>query len=117
MSSGPDQPQGVEELRADIMVTRKELNATLSELSARVDIPQRAKEKVSAAAGTVAGTAGRVKNAAPEPVKHALDRTGAAVGPVLGRAGHAVRPYRKQIAGALGATAVVAWIVRRRRRS
>lgn len=117
MSSGPGEPEGVDELRADIMVTRKELSDTLSELSSRADIPARAKEKVSAAAGTVAGTAARVRNAAPEPVAHALDRTGAVVGPPLRRAGHAARPYRRQIAGALGLTAVVAWIARRRRRS
>jgi uncharacterized protein DUF3618 len=105
MSTQPGgEPQDVNELRADIMVTRQELSATLSELSAKANIPARAKEKVNATAGSVWG---RV----PEPARHAAQRTGHAVAPAVG----AIRPYRKQIGTGLGVAAVIAWVIRRRR--
>lgn len=106
MSTGPGEPRGVQELRADIEHTRDELSATLNELSERADVPARAR-------AAVGERAAQLKDRAPQPVQHALERTGRAVRPVLDRA----RPYRGKIAAALAGSAAVAWVVRRRRRS
>jgi len=51
----------------------------------------------------------RAKHAAPEPVQHALDRTGGALAPVAERA----RPYRTQIVLAVLGALLVSVLARR----
>jgi len=115
MTTGSDEPQGLDELREDIEQTRAELSDTLTELTARVNIPARAKEQVRNAVGAAADTAAKVKNRAPKPVQQVLDRTGGTVGPVVSKANRTARPYRKQIMVGMVVTAVIMWIIRRRR--
>jgi hypothetical protein len=101
MTTAGREPQGVDELRDDIEHTRAELSDTLNELSARVNIPARAKAQVRTAV-----------DRAPEPVQRALASTGSAAG----HAGRVLRPYRGKILAGAG-VATLALLIRRRRQA
>lgn len=97
----PSGDAAIDEVRADIAATRAELQDTVDALSAKLDVKAQANKKVEAAKDKVADAAGQAKDKAPEPVQHAVE---------------AASPYGKQIAIGAAVLAVVAIIVRRRRR-
>ena len=61
---GPD--AGVDELQADIEATRAELGETVEALSAKADVPGRAKQKVADTQATITEKATHAKDAVAE---------------------------------------------------
>ena len=109
MTDTAETPQSPDEIRAEIEQTRAELGQTVDALTSKLDVKAQAHDRVDAAKATVAAKATQAKQAAPAPVRNALDQAGSAAAPVIERA----RPYGKQIAAAAGA--LVLLIVLRRR--
>ncbi len=99
----------VDEVRADIAETRAELGDTLDHLVAKLDVKSRARHQLDEVTSAARDKVGQARQAAPEPVQHALDRAAVALGPAAQRA----RPYRKQIALIVAGVLLVTVIVRR----
>jgi hypothetical protein len=69
----PGPEAGVDELEADIGATRAELGETVEALSAKADIPGRAKQKVADTQATIAEKATHAKDAVAEKAVQAKD--------------------------------------------
>jgi hypothetical protein len=118
MTENAPPPDGgdIDAVRADIAATRSELADTVDELTDRLNVPHRAADAMGEAGRKVAETATRAKQAAPEPVQHALDRVGEKAGPIARQANERTKPHRGKIVAGLAAAAVVALIAIRRGR-
>ncbi len=68
---GPD--ASVDEIQADIEATRAQLGETVEALSAKADIPGRAKKKVADTQATITEKAAHAKHAAAEKAAYAKD--------------------------------------------
>jgi hypothetical protein len=98
-----------DELRADIVATRAELGDTMDRLVAKLDVKGRATHRVDEVRSAARDKVVQAKQAAPVPVRHALDRAGGTLAPVLEQ----VRPYRKQIALAVVGVLLVSVLAKR----
>jgi MYXO-CTERM domain-containing protein len=105
----------VDAVRADIASTRAELADTVDALTDKLDVKQHAADKVADAKDKVAATAARAKQAAPEPVQHALDAAATKAGPVVHQVAEKAKPHRGKIMAALAASALALIVFRRRR--
>ena len=102
-------------VRAEIAETRSELADTVDALTEKLDVKQHAADKVADAKDKVVETAARAKQAAPEPVQHALDAAAAKAGPAVHQVAEKAKPHRGKIAGALVAGVLVLVVIRRKR--
>ena len=105
-------PQSADEIREEIEQTRAELGETVDALTSKLDVKAQAHDRVDAAKATVAAKATQAKQAAPVPVRNALDQASSAAAPLVEKA----RPYGKQIAAGVGALLALLFVARRRSR-
>jgi hypothetical protein len=92
-ASGPDAPQSggpvdIDEIKADIEATREQLGRTVDELSSRLDVPARAKEKAARARDTAVET---YRESPPLVIAGSVALVGALVGLVIWRRKRATR--------------------------
>ncbi len=115
MTEGQHSADEADAVRADIASTRAELADTVDALTDKLDVKQHASDKVADVKDKVAETATRAKQAAPEPVQHALDAAATKAGPAIHQVSEKAKPHRGKIAAALVAGTLVLVVIRRRR--
>jgi hypothetical protein len=81
-------PAGIDEIKAEIEATREQLGRTVDELSSRLDVPARAREKAARAKDTAVET---YRESPPLVIGGALVLVGALVGLVVWRRKRATR--------------------------
>ena len=87
-----DGPTDVDEIKAEIEVTREQLGRTLDELSSRLDVPARARESAARAKDTAVET---YRESPPLVIGGAVALVGALVGLVIWRRKRATRREKR----------------------
>jgi len=86
--TGPTDPNDPAQIQAEIEATRAQLGRTVDELSARLDVPARAKEKVARAKDTAVET---YRESPPVVISAGLALAGLVLGLVILRKRRATR--------------------------
>jgi len=116
MGEDPSGDPRIDEVKADIAATRAELEQTVDALGDKLNVKKQARHSVDEMRERAADAAAKAKQAAPEPVQHAMDRAAAATGPYARQAAAVAAPHRTKILAGVSAALVVLLVVRRRRR-
>ena len=107
---GPTSPG---HLRPELDEAREKLGETVDQMAAKLDVKVQAKERVDAMKSTISDKAAQVKNAAPPPVQHAMEKAGSAAAPAMDKA----RQYDKQLLIGAAALLLLFFLLRRWRSS